>query len=465
MSRKEALRAGLIKAACGGEISNAEGAAALRLSVRQVQRLKRRYEADDVRGLLHRSRGRPSPRARAIEVRDRGAELLQTTYHDVNDCHLTEKLCEVEGLPISRAAVRRIRCALGLPAKRRRRPRQYRCRRTPAARMGALVQLDGSPFAWLEARGPAMTLHGAIDDATGTVLVLYFRPTEDLHGYVTLLQWLGTHYGLPLALYGDRLGVFVRNDRHWTLEEELQGAQHPTHFGQILRALGIAYLAAGSPQAKGRIERLWLTLQDRLVVELRLRGITTLEAANAFLPAFLADYNPRFAHAPAEATPVWRRPPRDFADLLSCGYTRRVARDHTVRLGPRTVQLPPGRAGRGYAGTRVELRECLDGRLVVTAHGQRLMTQPTPGPAFTLGPRSHPQAERQRRLRAPQAAAARRGGHEGMARNPKNRRPSSRPSAPLRPAATHPWRRAARAAAMQSLTRRSPQGVTLSLNS
>jgi hypothetical protein len=150
---------------------------------------------------------------------------------------------------VSRASVRRIRRALGLPAKHRRRPRQHRGRRTPARRMGALVLLDGSQFAWLEARGPTMTLLGAIDDATGTVVALVFRPAEDLHGYVTLLHQLAAHHGLPLALYGDRLNVFVRNDRHWSLEEELQGAQHPTHFGRILHDLGIGYIPAGSPQA------------------------------------------------------------------------------------------------------------------------------------------------------------------------------------------------------------------------
>ena len=220
--------------------------------------------------------------------------------------------------------------------------------------MGALVLLDGSQFAWLEDRGPTMTLLGAIDDATGTVVALYFRPTEDLHGYVTLLAQLAHRHGLPLTLYGDRLNVFVRNDRHWSLEEELQGAQHPTHFGRILQDLAIGYIAAGSPQAKGRIERLWRTLQDRLVVELRLRGLATLEAANAFLPAFLADFNPRFAHPAAEPTSAWRRPPPDLANVLSCRYRRTVARDNTVRLGARWAQIPRGRRGRSYAGCHVE---------------------------------------------------------------------------------------------------------------
>jgi len=301
MSRKDVPRAGLLKAALAGKITNAQGALAMHVSVRQFQRVKVRFAAAGARGLLHRLRGRPSPRRLAAEVRTPAATLLQTTYAGLNDCHATEKLQEVGGLQLSRSSVRRLRRALGLPPKRRRRARPGRTRRTPEAQMGALVQLDASPFAWLEDRGPTLALHGAIDDATGTGLALYFRPTEDLHGYATLLQQLCTTYGLPLALYGDHLGVFVRNDPHWTLEEELRGTQDPTHFGRILQEVGIGYIAAHSPQAKGRIERFWQTLQDRLVSELRLRGICTPEAANAFLPAFLADLNPRFARAPADA--------------------------------------------------------------------------------------------------------------------------------------------------------------------
>ena len=390
MTSKEVPRPGLVKAALAGRITNHQGATALHLSVRQFKRLKQRFRTGGARTLLHRARGRASPRRLPPAVRQRAAALLQTTYQGFNDCHVWEKLREVEGVSLSRESVRRIRRALGLPAKHRRRPRQYRARRTPEARMGALVQLDGSPFDWLEGRSPAMTLLGAIDDATATVLTLHFRPTEDLHGYTTLLRQLGTAYGLPLALYGDRLNILVRNDAHWTLEEELQGAQHPTHFGRMLQELGIGYVAAGSPQAKGRIERLWRTLQDRLVSELRLRGIAGLEAANAFLPVFLADFNRRFAHAPAEATAAWRRPPRNFADLLSCRYERVVVRDNTVRLGARWIQISCGPRGRVYAGCRVEVRECLDGRLVVLHEGGRLVTQPAPGPASSSGPGAIP---------------------------------------------------------------------------
>jgi transposase len=441
MSRKEAPRAGLLKAALAGQISHAQVARALTISVRQVQRLKERYRAGGVAGLLHRGRGRASPRRVPADIQRRVDTLLQTRYRDVNDCHASEKLCEVEGLAVSRAWVQRRRRALGLPAKHRRRPGQYRARRPPEACMGALVQLDASPFAWLEGRGPAMSLHGAIDDATGTVLALVFRPTEDLHGYATLLHQLGTTYGLPLALYGDRLNVFVRNDRHWSLAEQLQGEQTPTHFGQMLRALGIGFIPAGSPQAKGRIERLWRTLQDRLTVELRLQGITAVAAATAFLPHFLADFNRRFTHAPADTTAVWRPAPRDLAAVLSCAYSRQVSADNVVRLGPRLIQLPRRPYGQTTAGRRVDVHECVDGRLILRLAGQTLAVQPSPGPDFALKPRRAPRAAEGGRRRASTNASEAGGRHLPI---PPTAAPSPparpAPARPRRPAPSHPWR-------------------------
>jgi hypothetical protein len=212
----------------------------------------------------------------------------------------------------------------------------------------------------------------------------------------------------------------------------------------VLADLGIGYIRARSPQAKGRIERLWGTLQDRLTAELRLHGITTREAANAFLPLFIADYNRRFARAPADPTPAWRRPPRDLPLLLSCRYTRTVAQDNTVRLGPRWLQLPPGPGGRSYAGRRVELRECLDGRLVALHAGRVLATQPSPGPEFALTPRADPGKARAQRLRA-----SRRPSEQGGRGLPRGQHGHASPLAALtelahalrRPAREHPWRR------------------------
>ncbi len=236
-----------------------------------------------------------------------------------------------------------------------------------------------------------------------------------------------------MTLYGDRLNVFVRNDRHWTLEEQLQGAQDPTHFGQMLRALGIGFIAARSPQAKGRIERLWRTLQDRLTVELRLRAIADVAAATAFLPMFRADFNRRFAHAPAEGPAAWRPAPRDLAAQLSCRYLRAVGHDNTIRLGPHVVQVPRWPHGRSLVGVRVEVREGIDGRVRVMHEGHVRVVRSTDDPDFALTPwlsPSHVRASRRsaRVRRTPAGAPAPAG------------RTAPRARRPAQPARTHPWR-------------------------
>lgn len=427
LSRKEQHRPGLLKAACSGRLKTTQVAAALGLSVRHVRRLKRRFETGGTAALLHGNRGRPSPRRLPPAVRETVRQLMATRYLGFNDTHLTEKLREEHGLHVSRPSVRRLRVETGQPAQRARRTPRARRRRVPEAARGALIQIDGSPFAWLEDRGPALMLIGAVDDATTDILALHFRPAEDVHGYTTLFRDVFTQHGLPVAVYGDRLNLLVRNDTHWSLDEQLAGAQGPTHLGRILHALGIGYIAAHSPQAKGRIERLWGTLQDRLVSELRVRGIATVEAAQAYLPAFIADFNRRFGKPPAQARAVWRRPPRDLPLILGCRYQRVVARDNTVRLGPRWVQL---RGARSYAGLTVEVRELLDGRLVALHDGAVRGQTPSPGPSFILKPRRSPSADR----RPPRASAPR-----------PRPAPLPRRAAPThtghRPLPTHPWKR------------------------
>ena len=449
MSRKEVPRAGLVKAALTGKITNAEGARALRLSVRQFQRLKARVREEGVAGIVHRSRGRASPRRLAPALRTHAVRLMTTMYEGFNDVHVTEKLQEQHALPISRSSVRRLRVALGRAAPRRRRAPRHRQRRERAPALGQLVQLDASPFAWLGERGPHAALHGLIDDATSLPLALWFRPTEDLHGYLTILGQACRAYGCPVTLYGDRTGIFQRNDAHWSEAEQLRGEQDPTHFGVVLRDLGIGFIPARSPQAKGRIERLWETLQDRLTSELRLRGIRTLAAANAFLPEFLIDYRRRFGRPPRDPRPAWRPVPRDLDRVLSCRYTRVVARDNTVRLADRWVQIPPGPGRRSYAGCQVELRELLDGRLLVFYQTQLLAAQPSPGPDFALHPRRS-SGERRRRAQQQERGRVRRLRRALSALTAvAATRPPTRSSAATAsrtawiPPRSHPWRQSA----------------------
>jgi hypothetical protein len=196
-------------------------------------------------------------------------------------------------------------------------------------------------------------------------------------------------------MYGDRSGILIRNDDHWSLEEELAGKQDPTHFGRMLAALGVRFIAATSPQAKGRIERLWATLQDRLAAELRLLEHTTLEAALGYLPHFITRHNARLSCAAADLMSDFRPAPRDLDRILACTYLRVVARDNTIRVAGRWVQIPPGPGGRSFHKARVEIRELLDGRMLVLhpKHGL-IAEQPAPGASFTLTNRRGPRASR-----------------------------------------------------------------------
>lgn len=436
MSQKEACRPGLVRAAEKGKITNAEGAAALQVSVRQFRRLREAYRARGVAGLLHGNRGRASPRRSSAELREQVLELMTVKYLGFNDSHLTEKLQKVEKLDLSRELVRQIRVKAKLPAKRKRRAPKHRLRRERAAREGALVLIDGSRHDWLEGRGPAFSLVGAIDDATGRVLALIVRDQEDLHGYMAMLGAVLRQDGVPLGFYGDRFGALVRNDDHWTVQEQLDGRQQPTAFGQLLEQLGVAFTPARSPQAKGRVERLWETLQDRLVSELRLLGLTTVEQVEAYLPQFIAEHNERFARPARDADSAWRSPPGALEDLLGCSYTRKVARDNTVTIPGRWVQLPARARGRSWQGVAVEVRECLDGRAVVLHRGVVVARQAPPPGSFTLVQRQGGQGRRRcpGNFTAPHVPPP-----EPRKKAPANRR--GHLTNMRSQAAEHPWRR------------------------
>jgi transposase len=419
-----------------GDLTAAEAAAVLGRSVRQVRRMLAAYRKEGAAALVHGNRGRTPAHALDPALGQRVIALAQTTYAGCNDTHLSELLAEREGIILSRHSVRRLRLGAGLVRPRQRRPPAHRRRRERKAQAGMLLQLDGSRHAWLDERGPWLTLLAAIDDATGTVPAAVFREQEDAAGYLDVLHQVVRSVGVPEAIYHDRHGIFLRRPQEReTLAEQLAGERDPTQVGRAVRELGIVSIAAHSPQAKGRVERLFGTLQDRLVAELRLAKATTLAQANAVLTAYLPRFNARFAVPAAVAAPAWRPlpPVTDPWQICCFRYTRTVGRDDTVRLGEHRLQLLPPRGHGTYARCRVEVREHLDGSLSVWHQGQTIASQPAPLEAAQL--RAHPGRRTTPAVSgAPLTAGVVAGGAAAGVSSPSS--PAPRP----RPAPTHPWR-------------------------
>jgi len=364
MSRRDWKRVDAVERIGAGRLTSREAAEVLGLSTRQVRRLRRAVERRGAAGVLHGNQGREPSNRVTEELRGRIVELRREKYAGFNDQHFTEKLCEVEGVQVSRPSVQRMLRAAGIGPPRRRRAPKHRRRRDRKPQAGLMILWDGSRHEWLEERGPMLCLMGAIDDATGELLPgAHFVEQECAAGYLRVLKAIAEEKGLPFSAYMDRHGSLKRNDDHWTLEEELRGAQDPTQVGLALQALEIEVIYALSPQAKGRVERMWGTLQDRLVSELRLAGAKTAEEANARMDALRADHNRRFAISPADATPAWRKVRRgmDLDRVCSFHYEATVLNDNTVRLEGMVIDIPPGPRKRSYAGVRIELRQLLDG--------------------------------------------------------------------------------------------------------
>jgi transposase len=365
LSQKELQRVAVISSCVREDLACARAAELLDLTPRHIKRLKSRYRQGGEAALAHASRGRPSPRRLPERLRARILHLARTRYVGFNDHHLCEKLHEAEGFSLGRETLRRLLRAAGLGSPRQRRAPIHRQRRLSRAREGEMLLLDGSVHYWLEDRGPQLTLLGFLDDATRKVPVAEFFPSEDARGYFRLLRRLLCRYGVPLSFYGDRHGVFVRNDDHWSLEEQLAGRREPTQFGRALAQLGVTYIAAQSPQAKGRIERLWGTFQDRLTSELRLAGAADLDAANEVLRRFLPDYNRRFGRAPRDTEKAWRPTPKDLDRICCFLHERSVSNDNVVQWGGRRFQIPPQPHRFSFAGARVQLYESLEGKVSI----------------------------------------------------------------------------------------------------
>lgn len=380
MSEKERRRCHLLQMALDGRITLKDTGEFMDVSYRHAKRLKGKYKKYGARGIVHGNRGKSPPNAFSKEVRDHILELSREKYVGFNDTHFTEKLQEVEGIDISLETVRVLRRSNGIAPKKKRRPKKHYQRRARKEQEGMMVLWDGSPHRWFGEDHPSCCLMAAIDDATGTLVAARFFPFEGSEGYLWLLKYIVSNYGIPLSIYQDRHGSLHRNDTNWSLEEELAGKQEPTQVGYALEALGIRPIFALTPQAKGRVERLFGTLQDRLIAELALNGITTIEAANRFLDTvFIKDFNKRFAVSAEEPEKAWREISRgvDPERTISFRYTATVGNDNTVRLGGVIIDIPPGPQRKSYAKANVEVRQLLDGSWRIYYKDTLIATHPS----------------------------------------------------------------------------------------
>jgi transposase len=401
LTQKEQQRLRVVSEVKAGRRTVAEAAQILHLSERHVRRLCMAFEREGAAAFMHGNRGRPPPWRIDDVLRARVAELGAGRYAACNDTHLKELILRDEGILLSRSSVRRIRRQAGQKPKQRHRPPRHRSRRDRRPQEGMLLQADGSQHHWFGPNLPRSTLLGAIDDATSKVVAALFREQEDAQGYFLVMRQVLKAQGVPWDLYHDRHSIFENHDkRPWTLAEELQGRKEPTQFSRALEELGIGSIPSYSPEARGRIERLWRTFQDRLVAELELAGIKDIKAANRFLPGFLERFNARFAVAAEEPGLAYRPldPKLDLERILSFRYQRVVARDNTVRLEERLIQIPPGPKRRSYFAARVCVHELLDGSLGVWYQDQWIARSSAHGdsPVVRARKRRPPRTEKPR---------------------------------------------------------------------
>lgn len=381
LSDKEARRVYVVEQLVEGKLTVGQAAELLGLSTRQVQRLKGGFRQHGAAALAHGNRGRKPAHALTEPLRQQILELALGAWRDTSCQHMAELLAEHAGIHVSAKTVRRILRAAGVPLRYTHKPARRRRSRDRMPQFGLLVQVDASPYKWLETRGPELHLHAAIDDATGAILGLHLALREETMAYLHVLAQVLRNHGVPRCLYSDRHTLFFSPKRDkLTIEQELAGQQvQLTQFGRALAALGIQHIAARSPQAKGRVERLWHTLQSRLVVEMRLANITTLEQANAFLPRFIARFNRRFAVEPQDPANAFgpSPPSKALRAILALHISRKASHGSTVSYANtcyrlldargRMVALPPmapvdvligldGALSALYAGTVYELQ-------------------------------------------------------------------------------------------------------------
>ena len=372
---KEIKRVEVIQKTVSQEITVLEARELLGVSERQVYRFKSSFKLKGMKGLIHGNRGKVSPRRLDHEISEKVVKLAKGKYEGYNDSFFTERLGEEEGIRISREKVRQILRKQGIGPKRKRRHPRHRTRRERRPQVGMMLQTDGSRHDWLQGRGEYLTLIGAIDDANNEVPYALFFPYETTEGYMRMFLEIAQEKGLPLSLYADRHSIFQVERHTPTIAEQLNGRPDKTQLGRALDELGITLIPANSPQAKGRIERLWGTFQDRLVCELRRFNAKTIDEANAVLKKFLPDYNRKFTVEPFDKKSAWRK--IDDIDLhkhFCMKYSRVVENDNTLSFMNKKIQIPSTKTRYSFAKAKVEVHHLIDGRIRIF-YKEQLITE------------------------------------------------------------------------------------------
>lgn len=369
MSQKELNRLEIMQRIKEKRLTQKEAARILGLSVRQVKRLYRAYRQQGAGGLVSKRRGKPSNHRLDTKVEQRAIDLIHKHYRDFGPTLAHEKLSELHGLKLSDESVRKLMIVEGLWKPKKARKAEVHQLRERRACFGELVLIDGSEHAWFEERGPKCVLLVFIDDATGQLLELLFVPQETFFAYCEAARHYFERYGKPLAFYTDRHGIFRVNQ-----PRPLGLTSGQTQFGRAMEELDIQILCVSSPQAKGRIERANQTLQDRLVKELRLRGISDMSAGNAYLPEFRQDFNRRFAVVPRSNHDA-HRPllPTDNLDrILTHQETRTLTKNLTVHYNNVIYQIHTKRPTYAMQKAPVTVCENAQGEIAILYNNKPL---------------------------------------------------------------------------------------------
>ena len=368
LSMRDLDRLKCIQAVNDGELQCSRAAERLGLTARQVRRLVLRYRLEGPIGLVSRHRHRPSNHRLKVTVATTVVQILRERYADFGPTLAAEKLRTCHGIDLAKETVRRLQMEAGLWIPRRLRPPKIQQPRARRACLGELVQIDGCDHRWFEDRAPACTALVYVDDATSRLMIVHFTTVESTFAYFEATRQYLQRYGKPLAFYSDKASVFRVNQK-----TSIQGDGH-TQFGRALYELNVDGICANTPAAKGRVERAHKTLQDRLVKELRLQGISSAEAANAYMPTFIAEYNGRFAKAPRGSHDAHRavRDDENLDLIFAWREQRKVTQNLTLHYDRKMYLLEDSPQTRRLIQKYIDVVQYPDGRIELHAAGRSL---------------------------------------------------------------------------------------------